>query len=210
MTAARSKLKNRNWLPRMKTFSPKGSQVSRQWRLLDANGQTLGRLATQAAIYLRGKHKPTYAPHMDMGDHVIIVNAERIRVTGQKLKQKVYYRHSGYTGGLKSRTLEQQLAKFPGRVIERAVRGMLPRTALGNAMYRKLHVYAGPTHPHRGQALAGDSPVLPEKSEKRHREKAPEDARSENNQSRERKRASGAGRKAAEDHPNENNKEQTT
>jgi large subunit ribosomal protein L13 len=135
----------------MKTFSPRQSQITREWHVLDASGQTLGRLASQAAIYLCGKHKPTYAPHMDMGDHVIIVNAERVRVTGQKLKQKVYYRHSGYPGGLKSRTLEQEMAKFPNRVVERAVRGMLPRTALGNAMYRKLHVYAGHEHPHRGQ-----------------------------------------------------------
>jgi large subunit ribosomal protein L13 len=136
----------------IKTFSPKASQVTREWQVLDANGRTLGRLASQAAIYLRGKHKPTYTPHMDMGDHVVIINAEKIRVTGQKLTQKVYYRHSGYPGGLKSRTLEQQLAKFPTRVIESAVRGMLPDTALGEAMFRKLHVYAGPEHPHRGQA----------------------------------------------------------
>ena len=135
----------------IKTFSLKASQITRDWQVLDADGQILGRLATQAAISLRGKHKPTYTPHMDMGDHVVIVNAEKIRVTGQKLKQKVYYRHSGYPGGLKSRTLEQQLAKFPTRVIERAVRGMLPRTALGEAMFKRLHVYAGPTHPHRGQ-----------------------------------------------------------
>ena len=143
----------------IKTFSPKASQVTRGWQVLDASGQTLGRLATQAAIYLRGKHKPTFTPHMDMGDHVVIVNAERIRVTGKKLQQKVYYRHSGYPGGQKSRTLEQELARFPGRVIERAVRGMLPRNALGEAMYRKLHVYAGPEHPHRGQVLAGEVPV---------------------------------------------------
>src|SRR5207248_9702748 len=135
----------------IKTFSLKASQITRDWQVLDADGQILGRLATQAAIYLRGKHKPTYTPHMDMGDHVVIVNAEKIRVTGQKLKQKVYYRHSGYPGGLKSRTLEQQLAKFPTRVIESAVRGMLPHTALGEAMFKRLHVYAGPTHPHRGQ-----------------------------------------------------------
>jgi large subunit ribosomal protein L13 len=137
----------------IKTYSPKASEIRREWQVLDASGQTLGRLATQAAIYLRGKHKPTFSPHMDMGDHVVIVNAEQIRVTGQKLKQKVYYRHSGYPGGLKSRTLEQELAKFPNRVIERAVRGMLPRGALGEAMYRKLHVYAGPNHPHRGQVM---------------------------------------------------------
>jgi large subunit ribosomal protein L13 len=139
----------------IKTYRPKASEIRREWQVLDASGQTLGRLATQAAIYLRGKHKPTFSPHMDMGDHVVIVNAEQILVTGQKLKQKVYYRHSGYPGGLKSRTLEQELAKFPNRVIERAVRGMLPRGALGEAMYRKLHVYAGPNHPHRGQVMPG-------------------------------------------------------
>lgn len=138
-----------------KTFTPKASQITRDWHVLDASGQVLGRLATRAAVYLRGKHKPTYANHMDMGDHVIIVNAEKIEVTGKKLQQKVYYRHSGYPGALKSRTLEQQLAKFPTRVIESAVRGMLPHTTLGAAMYRKLHVYAGPNHPHRGQTSPG-------------------------------------------------------
>jgi large subunit ribosomal protein L13 len=138
----------------IKTYSPKASEVTREWHVLDASGQTLGRLATQVAVYLRGKHKPTYTPHLDMGDHVVIVNAEKIQVTGAKLKQKIYYRHSGYPGGLKSRTLEEQLAKFPNRVIETAVRGMLPHTALGKAMYRKLHVYTGPSHPHRGQAPA--------------------------------------------------------
>lgn len=136
----------------IKTFTPRASQVTRNWQVLDADGQTLGRLATQVAIYLLGKHKPTYSPHMDMGDHVVVVNAEKIQVTGKKLQQKLYRRHSGYPGGLKTRTLEQQLAKFPTRVLESAVRGMLPKTALGKAMYRKLHVYAGPVHPHRGQA----------------------------------------------------------
>ena len=136
----------------IKTFTPKGSQVTREWHVLDADGQILGRLATQAATYLMGKHRPTYAPHIDMGDHVVIVNAEKIRVTGQKMKQKRYTRYSGYPGGLKSRTLEEQLAKFPARVLEHAIRGMLPRTAMGKAMFAKLHVYAGPEHPHRGQA----------------------------------------------------------
>ncbi len=136
----------------IKTYTPRASEVTREWHVLDATGHTLGRLATQVAILLRGKHKPTYTPHMDMGDHVVIVNAEKIQVTGDKLNQKIYYRHSGYPGGLRSRTLDEQLAKFPTRVIESAVRGMLPRTALGKAMYRKLHVYAGPSLPHRGQA----------------------------------------------------------
>jgi large subunit ribosomal protein L13 len=146
----------------IKTYTPRASEVTREWHVLDATGQTLGRLATQVAIILRGKHKPTYTPHMDMGDHVIIVNAEKIQVTGDKLNQKIYYRHSGYPGGLRSRTLDEQLAKFPTRVIESAVRGMLPRTALGKAMYGKLHVYAGPSHPHRGQA--GAAPVQKEQT----------------------------------------------
>lgn len=141
----------------MRTFSPKGSQVERDWHVIDADGQVLGRLATQVATYLRGKHKPTYTPHVDLGDHVVIVNAEKIRVTGAKLKQKVYFHHTGYPSGVRTRTLEQQLAKFPTRVIESAVRGMLPKTALGKAMLRKLHVYAGPSHPHRGQTGQSDS-----------------------------------------------------
>jgi large subunit ribosomal protein L13 len=140
----------------IKTYTPKAAEVTHNWHVLDASGQILGRLATQAAIYLRGKHKPTYTPHLDMGDHVVIVNAEKIQVTGQKMRQKVYRRHSGYPGGLKTRTLEQQLAKFPNRVIESAVRGMLPRTALGKEMYGKLHVYVGPAHPHRGQTGAAE------------------------------------------------------
>ena len=136
----------------IKTFTPKGSLATRDRHVLDADGQILGRLATQAATYLMGKHSPRYAPHIDMGDHVVIVNADKIRVTGQKMKQKRYTRYSGYPGGLKSRTLEEMLAKFPARVLEHAIRGMLPRTALGKAMFSKLHVYAGPEHPHRGQA----------------------------------------------------------
>jgi large subunit ribosomal protein L13 len=149
----------------IKTFSPKGSRVTRDWHVIDADGQILGRLATQVAIYLKGKHKPIYAPHMDMGDHVVVVNAERIRVTGNKLKQKVYTRYSGYPGGLKRRTLEQELAKFPERVIEHAVRGMLPKTALGKAMFQKLHVYAGSEHPHRGQApQLGQEPTRKEQT----------------------------------------------
>ena len=141
----------------IKTYTPKASEVKREWHVLDADGQVLGRLATQAAIYLRGKHKPTYTPHMDMGDHVIVVNAARVRVTGKKMQDKLYRWHSGYPGGLKTRTLEEQLARFPARVIEAAIRGMLPDGALGKAMFKKLHVYAGPTHPHRGQAVVEGS-----------------------------------------------------
>ena len=141
----------------MRTFSPKGSRVDRDWHVIDADGQVLGRLATQVATYLRGKHKPTYTPHVDLGDHVVIVNAEKVRVTGAKMKQKVYFHHTGYPSGVRTRTLEQQLSKFPTRVIESAVRGMLPKTALGKAMLRKLHVYAGPAHPHQGQTGQPDS-----------------------------------------------------
>lgn len=136
----------------IKTFSARPGDVTRAWQVLDADGQTLGRLATQVAIYLRGKHKPTYTPHVDTGDHVVIVNAGKIRVTGQKMQQKRYYRYSGYPSGLKSRTLAEELERFPARVIEHAVRGMLPRNSLGDQMFKKLHVYAGPLHPHRGQA----------------------------------------------------------
>jgi len=119
--------------------------------VVDATGQTLGRLATKIATILRGKHKPIYAPHMDCGDHVIVINADKIRVTGKKLDQKVYYRHSGYPGGLKSITLREQLQKHPERVIYLAVRGMLPKNRLGRRMIKKLRVYASDSHPHQAQ-----------------------------------------------------------
>ncbi|MCL4368867.1 MAG: 50S ribosomal protein L13 [Actinobacteria bacterium] len=135
----------------MKTYSPKASEIVRRWHVIDASGQTLGRLATQIAQLLKGKHKPMYAPHMDVGDFVVVVNAEKVRVTGDKLEQKQYYRHSGYPGGIRSVSLGTQLQTHPTRVIEHAVRGMLPHNALGRAMYRKLKVYAGPTHPHGAQ-----------------------------------------------------------
>jgi large subunit ribosomal protein L13 len=125
--------------------------IKREWYLVDAEGRTLGRLASEIAKILRGKHKPTYVPHMDCGDYVIVVNAEKVRVTGRKLDQKIYYRHSGYPGGLKSISLRDQLQKHPTRVLEAAVRGMLPKNRLGRAMRKKLKVYAGDSHPHQAQ-----------------------------------------------------------
>ncbi len=135
----------------MKTYSPKASEIARDWHVVDASGQILGRLATQIAQLLKGKHKAIYAPHMDVGDFVVVVNAEKVRVTGDKLEEKNYYRHSGYPGGLHAVNLGRVLSTHPTRVVEHAVRGMLPHNALGRAMFRKLKVYAGPTHPHRAQ-----------------------------------------------------------
>ena len=135
----------------MKTYSPKAGDIVRDWHVIDASGQTLGRLASEIAQLLKGKNKPYYAPHMDVGDYVVVVNAEKVRVTGDKLESKMYYRHSGYPGGLRAVKMSKQLDTFPGRVVEHAVRGMLPHNALGRAMYRKLKVYAGPTHPHGAQ-----------------------------------------------------------
>ena len=135
----------------MKTLSAKPGDIERKWLVVDAQGQTLGRLATRIATLLRGKHKPVYTPHMDCGDYVIVVNADKIHVTGQKLEQKTYYRHSGYPGGLRQVSLRRQLQVHPDRVIEAAVRGMLPHNRLGRKMFKKLKIYAGPTHPHEAQ-----------------------------------------------------------
>jgi large subunit ribosomal protein L13 len=135
----------------MNTYATKQSEVTRSWRVVDADGATLGRLATEVATILRGKHKTIFSPHLDTGDPVIVVNAAKVRVTGNKLKAKNYVRHSGYPGGLRSETLEQLLARRPEEVVRRAVRGMLPRNRLGEQMSRKLHVYAGPEHPHAAQ-----------------------------------------------------------
>ena len=140
----------------MKTYSPKAREISRDWHVVDAAGQTLGRLAAEVACLLRGKHKPTYSPHMDMGDYVVVVNSEKIRVTGRKRQQKMYYRHSTYPGGLKVESLEKLLARRPSRVIERAVKGMLPHNRLGRALYHHLKVYAGPDHPHESQVTASE------------------------------------------------------
>ena len=137
-----------------KTYSPKASEVTHAWRLVDAQGQTLGRLATQVAMYLRGKHLPTFSEHMDLGDFVVVINARGIRVTGNKLQQRRYYRHSTYPGGLKSVALGDLLARHPERVIRHTVRGMLPHNALGRKMLRKLKIYAGPEHPHAAQFRA--------------------------------------------------------
>jgi large subunit ribosomal protein L13 len=134
-----------------RTSSAKQADITRKWYVVDANGKTLGHLATQIAIVLRGKHKPTFTPHMDTGDHVIVVNAEKIHLTGDKVRTKTYYRHSGYPGGLKSETVKDVLARKPSEIVERAIKGMLPKNPLGKQMARKLNVYAGPTHPHHAQ-----------------------------------------------------------
>jgi large subunit ribosomal protein L13 len=139
---------------RTRTFSLKGGDISRDWLVVDAADQTLGRLAARVARLLRGKHKHTYSPHLEMGDYVIVVNAARVRVSGKKLGDKVYYRHSGYPGGLKSVTLGELMASKPTRVIEMAVRGMLPHNRLGRKLLRNLKVYAGPEHPHEAQVKA--------------------------------------------------------
>ena len=135
----------------MRTYQAKSSDRERNWLVVDAEGKTLGRLATQIADLLRGKRKPTYTPHVDVGDFVIVVNAEKIVVTGNKLEAKRYWRHSGYPGGIRSRTLGEQLERQPEEVIRKAVKGMLPRNRLARAQLRKLKVYAGPEHPHSAQ-----------------------------------------------------------
>jgi large subunit ribosomal protein L13 len=136
----------------VKTWNAKPGDVTREWYVVDAEGQTLGRLATRIADTLRGKRKPQYTPHIDTGDFVVVVNAEKIQVTGKKLDQKMYHRHSGYPGGLRSRTLREQLERRPTEVIRKAVKGMLPRNRLASAQLTKLKIYAGPEHPHAAQA----------------------------------------------------------
>jgi large subunit ribosomal protein L13 len=135
----------------MSTYILRAKDISKRWHVIDAADRPLGRLATEVAGLLRGKHKPTFTPHMDMGDYVVVVNAKKVRLTGAKLQQKTYYRHTGYPGGLKEESLERAMAKHPTRVIERAVRGMLPHNRLGRQLYRHLKVYAGPEHPHEAQ-----------------------------------------------------------
>ena len=135
----------------MKTFMASPATIDRKWYVVDAEGMTLGRLASEVAKVLRGKNKPIFTPHIDTGDYVIVVNAEKVKVTGKKLDQKVYYHHSGYVGGLKETTLSEMLNKHPERVIEFAVKGMLPKGPLGREMYTKLFVYAGPEHKHAAQ-----------------------------------------------------------
>lgn len=135
----------------MKTYSPKAKDIEREWWVIDAKDKTLGRIATQVANLLMGKHKPIYAPHIDTGDYVVLINAAKVKVTGKKAEQKIYYRHSGYPGGLKSQSFEELFSKDPVLVIELAVKGMLPHNRLGRAMFKKLKVYPGNEHPHQAQ-----------------------------------------------------------
>ena len=135
----------------MRTYSPKASEIQRAWHVIDADGLVLGRVATEAARLLRGKHKPIYTPHLDTGDHVIIVNADKIVLTAGKVDKKLIHRHSGYPGGIRQRTMGDLMAKRPEEAVRRAVRGMLPKTRLGRAQISKLKIYAGPTHPHSAQ-----------------------------------------------------------
>ena len=135
----------------MKTFSAKNHDIDRNWYLVDAQNKTLGRLSTEIASSLRGKHKPIYTPHVDTGDYIVVVNASKIRVTGKKMTDKVYYKHTGYIGNLKSENLETMLEKYPEKVLMKSVRGMLPKNKLGRAMIKKLRVFAGPEHTHIAQ-----------------------------------------------------------
>jgi len=141
---------------KMKTYSLKQKEITKDWLVIDASDQILGRLATRVARLLLGKHKPTYSPHLDMGDYVVVVNAEKVRVTGNKLSDKIYYRHSGYMGGLKTITLARMLATHPDRVIRAAVKGMLPKNRLSRHLLRHLKVYAGPEHPHEAQVKVSE------------------------------------------------------
>ena len=135
----------------MKTFSAKPETVKRDWYVVDADGKTLGRMATEIARRLRGKHKPEYTPHVDTGDYIVVINAEKVKVTGNKTSDKMYYSHTGFPGGIKEISFEKLIDKKPEMVIEKAVKGMLPKNPLGRAMYRKLKVYAGPEHQHTAQ-----------------------------------------------------------
>jgi large subunit ribosomal protein L13 len=135
----------------MGSYVPKPDDITREWRVMDASDQVLGRLATEAARLLRGKHKPTFTPHLDTGDFVVVVNADKVRVTGRKIEQKTYYRHSGRPGSLKAETLRERMEKYPERAIRAAVWGMLPKNRLGRQLLTKLKVYQGPEHPHQAQ-----------------------------------------------------------
>ncbi len=148
----------------MKTYSTKASEIKREWHVIDASDKVLGRLSTQVAKLLIGKHKPIFSPHLDTGDFVVVINAEKVRVTGNKAKQKVYYRHSGYPGGLKSINLEKMMQTHPTRVIEHAVKGMLPHNRLGAKMFKKLRVYVGDTHPHPTQTKTSSAEVVTKES----------------------------------------------
>jgi len=144
----------------MKTYTTKESDIKREWHVIDASGKVLGRLATQIAGLLMGKHKPIFSPNLDTGDFVVVINADKIRVTGNKAKQKLYYRHSGYPGGLKSISLEKMMQTHPTRVIEYAVKGMLPHNRLGARLMKKLKVYVGDTHPHLAQTRASSTEAV--------------------------------------------------
>jgi large subunit ribosomal protein L13 len=133
------------------TYTPKKSEIERTWHLVDAEGLVLGRMATEVAKILRGRHKPTYAPHIDTGDHVIVINADKIKTTGRKLEQKMYYRHSTYPGGFKSQTLKEMLTRSPEKVLYKAVKGMLPKNRLSSRKLKRLRIYAAPEHPHTAQ-----------------------------------------------------------
>jgi large subunit ribosomal protein L13 len=148
-----------------KTYYPKADEITRDWILVDANDQTLGRIATQIAALLLGKHKPGFTPGVEMGDYVIVVNAERIKVTGNKMDDKMYYHHTGYPGGIKATNLRELLAKHPERVIEKAVWGMVPHNRMGRSLMKKLRVFAGPDHPHEGQQPKAVEEVLPSSKE---------------------------------------------
>ena len=141
-----------------KTHTTRAADLNPEWHVIDAKDKTLGRLSSEIATLLQGKHKPIYVPHLNTGDYVIVINAEKVRVTGRKLEQKMYYRHSGYHGGLKERTLSQVLDKSPTRVIQQSVKGMLPKNALGRRMLGRLKLYAGEEHPHEAQVRAGRGP----------------------------------------------------
>ncbi|PIW40588.1 MAG: 50S ribosomal protein L13 [Chloroflexi bacterium CG15_BIG_FIL_POST_REV_8_21_14_020_46_15] len=138
----------------MKTYSPSATDIKREWQVVDASGQVLGRLASQVAKLLMGKHKSIYTPHLDTGDYVMVLNAAKVELSGKKANQKIYYRHSGYPGGLKEITFRELFSKYPTRVVEAAVKGMLPKSRLGRAMFKKLRVYAGSEHPHHAQVAS--------------------------------------------------------
>jgi len=148
----------------MKTYSTKASDIKREWHVIDASDKVLGRLATQVASLLMGKHKSIYSPNLDTGDFVVVINAAKVQVTGNKMKQKLYYRHSGYPGGLKSISLEKMMQTHPTRVIEHAVKGMLPHNRLGAKMFKKLKVYAGDTHPHPTPTKSGSTKLATKES----------------------------------------------
>ena len=148
----------------MKTYSTKASDIKREWHIIDASDKVLGRLATQVASLLMGKHKSIYSPNLDTGDFVVVINAAKVQVTGNKMKQKLYYRHSGYPGGLKSISLEKMMQTHPTRVIEHAIKGMLPHNRLGAKMFKKLKVYAGDTHPHPTPTKSGSTKLATKES----------------------------------------------